>query len=81
MSSLGMKIEGSNMEVGFTASTREEFDYYQQTLRLLADRIWTGAPVETSDFRRATPSFDGLSRELNAKRQEADGWKEKLGLA
>ncbi len=40
MTSLGLKIVGAEMEVGFTASTREEFDSFVARLRMMADTVW-----------------------------------------
>lgn len=43
MTSLGMKIVGSEFEAGFTAGTREEFDSFIVRLTLMADSVWPKA--------------------------------------
>lgn len=40
MSNLGLKISGTELEVGFNAGTREEFDSYLAKLTMIADTVW-----------------------------------------
>lgn len=45
-SNLGLKIVGEQLEVGFTADNREQFDSYVDRLRMIADTVWSKEPVE-----------------------------------
>ncbi len=89
MSNLGMKITGSDMEVGFLASTREEFDSFLDRLRLMADTVWTaekstqslssgvGSPEEPIPLPTDL-GVDYAAIKKNAQRQAK--WREEQGL-
>ena len=49
MTNLGMKIVGDELEVGFTVSSREEFDVAVARLQTVAATIWTSGAQQSGE--------------------------------
>ncbi len=75
---LGMKIEGDQMEVGFTVGSREEFDATVMRLTTVVGMLWPdfSAPVEQSSAVVAVNPAPGNYAEQRA----AANWREAQGL-
>ena len=76
---LGMKIEGEQMEVGFTVGSREEFDVAVSRLTTVAGMLWLdfSVPVEQSSVTVAVNPAPGNYAE---ERAAAKNWREAQGL-
>jgi len=70
VSSLGLKLVGTELEVGFTVSTREEFDIFVARLEMMADSVW---PAQ-NDSVAVEP------RKEDQVEWEDLGWRETQGL-
>jgi hypothetical protein len=92
VSNLGMKITGTELEAGFSAGTREEFDSFVARLTLIADTIWekqatqakAGAPIDPStveEFERQQRQMISNIKGMVAPRDSvARDWREDQGL-
>lgn len=95
MSNLGLKITGTELDVGFNAGTREEFDSYLARLTMIADTIWDQRTAQAEKVGAAVPpstveAFERQQRETVAKVKAAigsqdivsaaRGWREEQGL-
>ena len=88
MTNLGMKIVGDELEVGFTVSSREEFDTAVARLQTVAATIWIKwhepepdpqfAPEKALDH----PVFrtDAVGSNYAHERKAAAVWREDQGL-
>ena len=79
---MGLKIEGGQMEAGFTVSSREEFDECVEKLTTMAGTLWPldpGAQMSIGDdeTRVVTVAQGGSYAE---QRRSASQWREAQGL-
>lgn len=85
MSNLGMKITGAEMEVGFLASTREEFDSFLDRLRLMADTVWpaeaAAAPPQDPESQFEVDYLAAREAKFRRiKQEDIAKWREEQGL-
>ena len=90
MTSLGLKIVGEEMEVGFTVLSRDELNVAIDRLYAMADTVWPTeqAPVDDVDMTLpatdkglnwARPPRNGLVPGITEEQRDAV-WRESQGL-
>ena len=73
MTNLGFKIVGTEVEVGFSAATREEFDVAVARLTMLVETIWPKFSVIVVDEKPSDLTVDYHG-------QSSGNWREAQGL-
>ena len=73
MTNLGFKIVGTEVEVGFSAATREEFDVAVARLTMLVETVWPKFGVVVVDDKP-----NDLTVEYHS--QPSGNWREAQGL-
>ena len=77
MTSLGLKIVGEEMEVGFTVSSRDELNVAIDRLYAMADTIWPPSPAGAKSIGDEEPRPEPNDRGLNWVQAT---WRESQGL-
>ena len=80
MTNLGMKIVGEELEVGFTVSSREEFDAAVARLQTVAATIWAPSLERVSDANYAQERAEAHELQPTQYIKNAQAWREDQGL-
>ena len=77
MTNLGFKIVGTEVEVGFSAATREEFDVAVARLTMLVETVWPKFGVVVVDDK---PNDKPNDLTVDYHSQSSGNWREAQGL-
>ena len=84
MTSLGLKIVGEEMEVGFTVSSRDELNVAIDRLYAMADTIWPSSPAGVKAIGDEYPIPEPNDKSTDwagvAHREVMRDWREQQGL-
>ena len=75
---MGLKIEGGQMEAGFTVSSREEFDECVAKLTTMAGTLWPNLETTEPESKPLSDEYASSVRALSSL--AAAGWREAQGL-
>ena len=90
VTNLGMKIVGEELEVGFTVSSREEFDAAVARLQTVAATIWASGAQQSGENQPLPPSRNlvvgegtirpAMPGDYATERKAAASWRDDQGL-